>query len=41
MNIDHIVLNFFAGSRVEWLSFVMLVVTYSGSYIVVTGVTFL
>jgi membrane-associated phospholipid phosphatase len=41
MGIDQIVLNFFAVNRVEWLSFVMLVITYCGSYIVVSGVTFL
>jgi membrane-associated phospholipid phosphatase len=41
MNIDQIVLNFFVNNRIEWLSFVMLVVTYSGSYMIVGGVTFL
>lgn len=38
---DQAVLNFFAENRMEWLSFIMLVVTYSGSYILVGGLTFL
>ncbi|MEK7634974.1 MAG: phosphatase PAP2 family protein [Patescibacteria group bacterium] len=41
MNIDQIVLNFFVNHRVEWLSFVMLVITYSGSYMIVSSVAFL
>ena len=41
MHIDQAVLNFFANNKVEWLSFLMLVITYSGSYIVVGGVTLL
>jgi membrane-associated phospholipid phosphatase len=41
MNPDQIVLNFFVNNRIEWLSFVMLVITYSGSYMIVSGVTFL
>lgn len=41
MNIDQVVLNFFVSNRVEWLSFIMLVVTYSGSYLLVSGLTFL
>lgn len=41
MGIDQTVLNFFVNHRVEWLSFVMMVITYSGSYMVVSGVTFL
>jgi undecaprenyl-diphosphatase len=39
--IDQAVLNFFVGMRVEWLTFVMLVITYCGSYLVVSGLTFL
>lgn len=39
--IDQTVLNFFVNSRVEWLSFVVLVITYSGSYVVISGLTFL
>jgi len=39
--IDQTVLNFFTNSRVEWLIFVMLIITYSGSYIIVSGLTFL
>ncbi len=39
--IDQSVLNFFENTRVEWLSFVILVITYCGSYIVVSGLTFL
>lgn len=39
--IDQAVLNFFATNRVEWLSFVMFVITYSGSYIVISSLTFL
>jgi undecaprenyl-diphosphatase len=39
--IDQSVLSFFASNRIEWLSFLMLVITYSGSYVVVGGLTFL
>jgi len=39
--VDQIVLNFFVNSRIEWLTFVMMVITYSGSYLIVSGVTFL
>ncbi len=39
--IDQSVLIFFAENRIEWLSFVMLVITYCGSYMVVSGLTFL
>ncbi len=41
MNIDQAVLNFFVNNRFEWLTFVMLVITYSGSYLIVSGLTFL
>lgn len=41
MSLDQLVLNFFVNSRVEWLSFIVLVITYCGSYIVVSGLTFL
>lgn len=39
--IDQNVLQFFVGNRTEWLSFLMLIVTYSGSYLLVISVTFL
>jgi len=39
--IDQSILNFFTNNRVEWLVFGMLIITYSGSYIVVSGLTFL
>ncbi len=39
--VDQTVLNFFVSSRVEWLSFIILVITYSGSYVVISGLTFL
>lgn len=39
--IDQAVLDFFTNNRVEWLSFFMLIVTYSGSYMLVGGLTFL
>ncbi len=32
-------LGFFAENRSDWLYFLMLVITYSGSYVVVTGLT--
>lgn len=38
---DQSVLNFFVGSRLEWLSFAVLIITYSGSYVVVIGLTLL
>jgi membrane-associated phospholipid phosphatase len=41
MSVDQTILTFFTNTRVEWLSFVMLVITYSASYIVVSGVTLL
>lgn len=37
--IDQSVLNFFISLRVEWLSFIFLVITYSGSYVVISGLT--
>lgn len=39
--IDQSVLNFFVANRVEWLSFLMLVITYCGSYLIVIGLTLL
>jgi membrane-associated phospholipid phosphatase len=39
--IDQNVLNFFANNRVEWLTFVMLVITYMGNTIMVGVLTFL
>ena len=39
--LDQSVLNFFTHNRVEGLIFIMLIITYSGSYIVVSGLTFL
>ncbi len=39
--IDQTVLDFFVANRVIWLSFTMLVITYSGSYMLVGGLTFL
>jgi membrane-associated phospholipid phosphatase len=39
--IDQNVLIFFANHRVEWISFVMMVITYSGSYLIVSSVTLL
>lgn len=39
--IDQSVLSFFTNNRIEWLSFFMLVITYSGSYMLVGGLTFL
>ena len=38
---DQAVLNFFVANRVEWLSFLMLIITYSGSYILAGGLTIL
>ena len=38
---DQIVLNFFVENRIEWLSFIMLIITYSGGYILVGGLAFL
>lgn len=37
--IDQNVLNFFINLRVEWLTFLMLIITYSGSYVVIGGLT--
>jgi len=39
--VDQTVLNFFVANRVPWLSFVMLIITYSGSYILVGCLTIL
>lgn len=39
--LDQIVLNFFTDHRVEWLSFVMLIITYCGSYVIIGGLTLL
>jgi len=39
--IDQAVLQFFVSHRVEWLSYLMLVITYSGGYLVATLVTVL
>ena len=41
MNIDQAVLNFFANNRVEWLTFVMLVITYMGNTAMIGVLTFL
>jgi membrane-associated phospholipid phosphatase len=38
---DHTVLNFFVGLRTDWLSFLMMVATYAGSTIIISGLTFL
>ena len=40
-SIDQNVLNFFVSNRVEWLTFLMFVITYCGSYMVVIGLTLL
>ena len=37
--IDHTILDFFILHRIEWLSFVMMIITYAASYIVVITVT--
>ena len=34
--IDHIVLDFFSANRFEWLTFVMLIITYAASFTTVT-----
>lgn len=39
--IDQSVLNFFINIRVEWLSFLVLIITYCGSYVVISGLTLL
>lgn len=39
--LDYTILNFFLNIRTDWLTFVMLVITYTGSYIVVVGLTLL
>ncbi|OHA86742.1 MAG: hypothetical protein A3A96_01650 [Candidatus Zambryskibacteria bacterium RIFCSPLOWO2_01_FULL_39_39] len=39
--IDQAVLNFFTNNRVEWLSFLMLVITYAGSYLVAGSLSLL
>ncbi|MFH0804230.1 MAG: phosphatase PAP2 family protein [Candidatus Zambryskibacteria bacterium] len=41
MTLDQTVLNFFVNSRAEWLTFFMMVITYSGSYMLVGGLTFI
>lgn len=41
MNPDQSVLNFFMGLRAEWLSFIALIITYCGSYVVISELTFL
>lgn len=38
---DQAVLDFFSNNRTGWLSFLMLVVTYAGNYLLVCGLTFL
>lgn len=37
--LDQNILDFFVNLRTEWLSFLMLVITYSGSYVLVGGLT--
>ncbi|MEK7200891.1 MAG: phosphatase PAP2 family protein [Patescibacteria group bacterium] len=39
--IDQTVLNFFANNMVDWLIFVMLVITYLGNFVMVGVLTFL
>ena len=39
--LDQNILIFFINQRIEWLTFIMLVITYAGSYIIITGVTLL
>ncbi|MEK7669578.1 MAG: phosphatase PAP2 family protein [Patescibacteria group bacterium] len=39
--IDQAILNFLVNNRTEWLSFLMMVFTYSGGYLMVIGITFL
>lgn len=41
MGIDQTVLSFLVENRSEWLSFFALVITYSGDYILIGGLTFL
>lgn len=41
MHIDQTVLQFFVESRIEWVSFLMLVITYSGGLVIASTVTFL
>ena len=38
---DQNVLHFFVQNRTEWLTFLMLVITYLGSYVIVIGTTIL
>lgn len=38
-SIDQAVLEYFASARVEWLSFIMLAITYSGGYLIASAVT--
>ena len=37
--IDQIILNLFSQYRVEWLSFIMLTITYMGGYLMIGGLT--
>jgi undecaprenyl-diphosphatase len=39
--LDQNILTFFAEHRLDWLSFLMLVITYAGSYLVIGGLTFI
>lgn len=39
--IDQSVLNFFVNNRTEWLTAVMFVITYAGSYMIVVSLTLL
>lgn len=41
MGIDQGVLNFFVDIRTGWLTFIMFVITYCGSYVIVIGLTLL
>ena len=41
MGIDQAVLNFFTATRVDWLIFVMLVITYLGNTVMVLVLTFI
>lgn len=39
--IDQNVLNFFVSTRVDWFSFLMLIITYSGGYLLIGGLAIL
>jgi membrane-associated phospholipid phosphatase len=39
--IDQSILNLFVNHRVEWFTFVMFVITYCGSYLIIFGLTLL